>query len=474
MSAGPVIVGNALAGLVAAAELARAGREVTLINPGGPWGGYFAGVTVDGAAWDAGMVVLEFTAFAHQAGREALATYDPAVRNDIGRFARLVGDWLEARFPTRVIDPPRMRVAGVELPDLIMGNELDALRRLPFADAARADLARLPDPGPLHARQKAQGPAYADAGFEAASRANHGAVLHERLFQPFLDKVFGDHAASLLARYHRIPWLPLYWPETLRAVLDGAAPPIAPSPLSYPAGASVAEVVRALVAELEASPRVRMLTGPITGVSVRGPGGTVRLADGTVVVASRLAWAHAPSALIEVLGGEAWRQPLRRAPLALAFFTVAEDAVAHPFSVLQLVEPSAALYRITDLAACAGQTGPRRWVVELNLDVFAARHGEALDDAALPAAVARELADLGLADLAALRPAGVKRVPGGFAVPDAEALEAWVFERGALDRLAPGVTLMAAGSGFMVTSLSDQVVQGLKFADEAEAAAHAA
>ena len=471
MDTNPIIVGGTLAGLVAAAEMDRAGRSVTLINPGGPWGGYFAGLEIDGAVFDAGMVALEFTAFATPAGRDALATYDPSVRNDIGRFAGVVGDWLEARFPTRVIEPPRMRVAAIDSPDLIMGNDLAALPSLPFAAAARADLAALPAPGERHARCKAVGPAYADLSFEAASLANHGATLHEQLFAPFLSKVFGRHADALLARYHRIPWLPLYWPETLKAVLDGAAPSIAASPLNYPVDASVAAVVRRLVDELEASPRVRMLRDQIVRLDPAGRGGALRLAGGAVLETPRLAWSHAPAALLQALGDAPWDGTLRRAPLALAMFVVAAEAVSAPFSVLQVVDPTVALYRVTDLTTCAGAAGPRRWVAELNLEVFAARHAEALDDAALLAAVAEELVTLGLVDATALTPLAFKRVPGGFAVPDADALAAWTFERDAIDRLAPGLTLMAAGSGFMVTSLGDQVVQGLKFADEILAAA---
>jgi hypothetical protein len=465
-----VIVGGALAGLVAAAELNRRGQDVTLVNTGGPWGGYFAGIEAGGQLFDAGMVILEFTAFAEQAGREALATYDPAVRNDAGRFAALVGAWLGEQFESRVIETPRMIVEGRNLPDLIMGNAMQALRDLPFADAARRELASLPDPGPLHGRHKAQGTAYDAAGFEAASRANHGAVLQERLITPFLDKVFGAHAGHLLARYHRIPWLPLYWPETLLAVLDGQPPPFEPTPLSYPAGSTVAAEVRRLAAELATSPHVQMIEGGIRRVTPEARGGEIELFDGQVLRAANLAWANAPSALLGALGEAPAPNALRRAPLALGLFLADTAAVAEPFSVTQILDPATVAYRVTDLDACAGEAnGARRWVVEINLDVLAARYGAGLADDAILAHLAAELEQVGLAQ-GGLKPLALRRVPGGFAVPDGDTLAAWSAEREQLARLAPGVELMAASAGFMTTSLSDQVLQGLKFADSLEGA----
>jgi hypothetical protein len=167
---------------------------------------------------------------------------------------------------------------------------------------------------------------------------------------------------------------------------------------------------------------------------------------------------------VQALGGRSSDRQLRKAPLALAFFELPQDASVASFSVMQVVDPAVAMYRITDLTACAGLSGiPRSWVVELNLEVFAGRHGDGLSDDAILDAVVGELAAVGLgAD--GLRPLALQRVPGGFTAPDIEALAAWSDERAFIDRAAPELTLMAASSGFMVTSLSDQVVQGLKFA----------
>ena len=96
--------------------------------------------------------------------------------------------------------------------------------------------------------------------------------------------------------------------------------------------------------------------------------------------------------------------------------------------------------------------------------VFEARYGLADTDDQVLGQVVLELQKLGLiAAPEVVSTMVLKRIPGGFAVPDQESLRVWRSERATIDRLAPGIDLMGATSGFMVTSLNDQVVQGLKF-----------
>jgi hypothetical protein len=468
---GPVqdllIVGGGLAGLVAAGELGKAGARVTLIDPRGAWGGYFAGVQLADRRVDAGAVNLEFSAYAPQASRAEVSTYDPERRNDVGRFAGVVEAWARARADFRRMETPRMRVDGVFLPDLLLGGALEALPKLPFAAAASAELRTMADAGSLHARGKVAGAAYDGLDFESASRANHGAVLHERLFGPFVRKVLGGHAGRVLARYHRIPWAPLYWPETLLSVLEGAPPPIGEMPYSYPAGSSVAAIIADLVDEVRSAPGVTMVQGDdIAAVRADAAGGEVQLKGGRTLSAGRIAWNGATGGLVRALGATASPGPRARAPLALVFLTVPEAAVRQEFSILHLVEETAAAYRVTDLTTCAGAAEPhRRLVVELNTDVFAERYG-AQPAAEVAAAVARELAGASvLASPEVADPAKAVVAPGGLTVPDRAAVEAWTADRAAIDALAPDVDLLGAAAGFMATSLNDNVVQGLRLAD---------
>ena len=88
-----VIIGNALSAMVAATELAKIGHQVILVNGTNNWGGHFITLNFDGVTYDGGMVLHEFTSFSEQ-GKEDISTYNPAIRNDTGRFCKTVANYV--------------------------------------------------------------------------------------------------------------------------------------------------------------------------------------------------------------------------------------------------------------------------------------------------------------------------------------------------------------------------------------------
>lgn len=473
-----VIVGNSLSVVIAATERARRGQRTTVVNPGGPWGAYFAGVQADGRRWDAGMVTYEFTSFRETGVQPPLATYDPMVRNDIGRFVAVVQDYVQRRQSTRVIQTPQMWIDGRWLPDLLLANGLSALPELGCAPAARVELAGnrdTADASPWHARRKNDWPADGrrlDGSWldcETVSRINHGHVLHEAVFAPFARQVLGRDASHLAALYHRIPWLPMYWPETLRAWLEGRPQPLPPTEFSYPTGASVADLCATLGAELAAAPQIDCRLQKLKAVEPGPVGYTLRLDDGATVRARRLAWALSPHQGLVACGQDLAPPPEQRLPLLLTFLRLPRDAVTRSFSVVHAAAADTGLYRVNHVSDCAGEfeSPDVRLVVEAHPEVMQACHGALADDAAVLRAVLGDLARLGIVRENAT-PAFVKllRMSGALPLPTAEGLAAYAAHRAALLQRLPGIETIGNSAGPFATALSDQIVQGLMLADE--------
>jgi hypothetical protein len=462
------LVGNSLAVLVAATERARRGRPTLVIHPGGPWGGYFGGIEADGVRWDAGMVMYEFDSFRMPVEAPALASYAPLRRNDIGRFCTRVRDFVQRHQATRTIDTPQMRHHGMWLPDLLLANRIEALPRLACAEAARAELgADLPQrqASPWHARRKDDwqpGPDY-----DQASRANHGSVLHDALFAPFARQVLDRDASHLRALYHRIPWLPLYWPETLHQALCGPLPTLAPTTFSHPVGGSVADLCGALAQAMEASPQVTLRHGAIRRIETDRQGFALTLANGVTLPARRLAWGGTPRQALAALGEEVAAAAEPRLPLLLTFLRLPQAALRRRFSVLHLAGNDTGHYRVNDVSANRGDDGDDvRLTVEANAARFAAHHGAPADDAAVLRAVMQDLAVAGIADDAAVpRFARVLRLPAALPLPTPDGLAAWHQEHDRLREALAGLELVGASSGPFATSLSDQIVQGLRLAE---------
>jgi hypothetical protein len=191
------LVGNSLAVQVAATERARRGLPTLVINPGGPWGGYFAGVKAGGTLWDAGMVAFEFTSFRTPGSPPAIASYDPMRRNDIGRFTHAVRSYVEEHLPTRAIRPLQMWLDDRLLPDLLLGNALEALSQLGCKQAVREELRSHLSTAlasPWHAQRKDLWPHVDVPDYDTVSRINHGRVLHDAVIAPFARKVLGRDA----------------------------------------------------------------------------------------------------------------------------------------------------------------------------------------------------------------------------------------------------------------------------------------
>jgi hypothetical protein len=212
--------------MLAALWLAERGVNVSLVSQTTRLGGHFAGLTLDGRLFDAGMTFLEFTSFNNDMDA-AVASYDSARRNDAGRFAGLVKRWLSpfgflapcpnARHDRRWHDHAR--------PDYCQSGFIVATASIgsPAANEGRARAVGVQS-WPLTCVGETRTPTFADYDFETVSLANHGRTFHNVFVEPFCAKVTGLSTAQMSAVLHRLAWAPLFYPETLLHELEGESP----------------------------------------------------------------------------------------------------------------------------------------------------------------------------------------------------------------------------------------------------------
>lgn len=458
-----LLVGSNLAVLVAAAELGNAGREVRLVTDGRPPGGHFRGLRVADTDVDIGMVTVEQLGAAAAGGDQPdLAGYDPDRRYDWTRFAGLVDRWQDAHVELRRAPTPEVLVGGRRWPDHLMTDRLDVLAALGVPPEAV-----LPRDDPAHAAHKTTGPAFDTLGYTAAAEANHGAELQRRLVTPFAEKVLGPALESLLARYHRTAWLPLYWPQTVVDACAGRPTAVAEHPFSTTSSGFVGELVRALERRVAAMPNVVVDQSPVDALAPVATGWQVRTAAG--------AWTHARPVLgmahdrVRTLLGlpEAARAP--GASVTLLVCLVRATAIRQPTACLLVADPAFTAYRVTDQDLMGGlDPAWHRVVVEAGHE--ADRRAAAGEDVTglLTAELCRLLGvdpgpdGTGSADVQVLR---TVRAPGALAVPTVASVAADRAAREAVLERCPAALLTGALLGTGLNSLGDQVVQGLAVAE---------
>jgi predicted NAD/FAD-dependent oxidoreductase len=454
-----LLVGNNLAVLVAAAELGAAGRDVVLVTDGRPPGGHFRGLRVDDTDFDVGMVLLESGGAGPEEAPD-LATYRPGVRYDWTRFADRVDRWLRAQVPVVRTPTPEVLVERRRWPDHLVADRLEV-----FAAGGLTPPVPMSRDDPRHAAGKRSSPAYDTLTYGEAAALNHGEDVHRRLVEPFLSKLVGPVGDGLLARYHRAAWLPLFWPETVADACAGRPPGLPEHPFWTTASGFVGELVRVLEQRLSELPGVLVTRAAVQSLSLARGGWEVRTEDGGRWAAARPVLGVGVERLQALLDLPAGDRP-PGASVAAVLCLVRGAAIGAPVGCLSVLDPEFTTYRITDQDAQAGRD-PAWHRVVLEAGPAAVERHRAGED--VTAELVSELSRLLQVDGdpgTEVRVLRTVTAPGAVTVPTAAAVAADEAAHGALSAACSPAMLTGALLGLGVTSMNDQVVQGLAVAQQ--------
>lgn len=453
-----LLIGNNVALLVAAIELNRQGRNVVVLLDGKRPGAHFAGMQIEGSQFDIGMVFFERVVRGPQSAQAT--DYDPGRRNDCARFAQLIQEFLEPRVATIQVATPNVYIDGHRYPDFVIANRLDYFASSDCRPAITEALKALPEPGALHAANR-QSSDYDGLSYRIASLANHGEPLHH-LFELLASKIVAQSTDGMFARYHRLAWLPLYYPETLQRALAGQLDSLPEYPFWAAQDGFFGVLVQQLVGELETA-GVELLSSQVQQMERKRDGVEVTCADGRHFCAPRVGLGVALGRAGELLGVD---EPAPAgASVRVLFGLIAREALCHADSCLLVLDPACAIYRLTnqDQAAATG-AAECRVTVELSPTYCASLYPDS-DDATLLERVRAELVKL-----------EVIRAPADFRLlRSVEAQSALPIANDALVRHTSKVAEAAAGwpelaltaglLGVGVSSFNDQIIQGLKLAE---------
>lgn len=456
-----LLLGNNLAMLVAALELAAKGRKVGLLLDGGTAGGHFAGARLEGNDFDVGMVLFERGASVTQSRDPG--DYQPRRRNDSARFTSLTAEYLDRYISTVRAPCPQVFADGRRHADFVVANRLDYFSALANAGALRDELAGRSAANELHASRKLASTEYDFASYAQASLFNHGATLHGACFEPLCEKILGVPSSTILARYHRLGWLPLYYPETLAKAVAGEQAGLVEYPFWSAAGGFSGELVSSLRRALGDS-TVELVDGAVAKLMQEEGGYRISVQD--VEYRSRhLALGLSPERASQLLQLPAAQAP-RGVSVGVLLGLVHRDHLSDVAGCMFVQDPAYAIYRVTDQDACAGLDADwHRISVESNPGyvsrLYPKVNAERQQDCLLG-----ELVHLGvIAQAGAFRPLRHIRVANALPLPTASAVcDVARFVTALADR--PGLELTGGLLGMGVSSINDQIVQGLRLAGQ--------
>lgn len=461
-----ILAGNYLTTLVAAGELAQAGKRVCVVNPLPGWGGHFTKLTVGGLAFDPGAVSHEFTAF--NAAEHAIdpLSYDSRRRSDVGRFLGLIEQFTRSQQEMVRMKEAQTVYGGGLHRDIVMGNQFDVLRHPVLAGRIREEQEYLAAASPqeLHPRHKKTSPLFVERSYYDVSVLNHGATLHAALFEPFFFKMSAVSTTRLLALYHRIAWLPLYYPETLRSQFGTAPQQLQETYFCYPRAGYVGAFAEALVRRME-STGVTIIRDPIAALEDNPEHRTLILKDGRRLEAPKLGWSLAHDPLVTAATGGA-PNPFERWSAGLIFTTIAREHLQKSFSVLYAPDDNILFYRASNQSHSAGLDEDQvRVVIEINPD-YAAAQG-CITETQVTTRLQTDLCTLGIvADPAQVRIVGARTLKNVLLLPSRENWRLLEQERDILLERYPRVVFTRNVEAFFTDTLNDQVIKGLKLGEQ--------
>jgi len=357
------ILGNNFSSLFLAHKLIDEDVQVNLFLDGGRAAGHFAGLRWAESLFDIGMVFLEQPSEQNSSG-EKFEDLSPEKRFDWLRYGQALNHEMEKLFSPVPADPVKVLYQGELFADYLISDQLDMLSKFGFA---------LPDMfgnprHPLHAQYKNDPACYDDIALNKASIFNHGEEMHNEMILPFLEKLTQQDPLTLMAKFHRVLWLPLYWPETIVQILGGASTGLKEYKFFKTASGTIAEKIAAIEAQVKSAQNIEVISEPILRAKWRAGSIELETDDNNFTIQPdciglglsrfcELFGLHAPT----ISDTE---------DLAVSFFLVDKELLpAELFSVINVLDKKYKIYRISNQGKCA-QTGQVKLSVEANLNML--------------------------------------------------------------------------------------------------------
>lgn len=214
-----VVFGNSLASLLASLSLSKSKKnKIMLINPKNFWGGHFNSIKIDRNEFDVGMFLFEFTNMTQKNLKPS--KYDNLKFQNSQFFVNSVKSLVNKYFVTKKILPIEILFKNKFYEDYLISNNISFLKSIGLKKKIYQEIKEINvkslKRNKLHSSQKRYSQKFLSKSLNDISIYNHGKTFHQNFIEIFCKKTLYCSTKDVLARFHRVCWLPLYYPETIR------------------------------------------------------------------------------------------------------------------------------------------------------------------------------------------------------------------------------------------------------------------
>ena len=247
------IIGHNLSALVSANILSHVDYPFQLISQSFNWGGFFRGVSFNDSIYDIGSIYIELDAM-HKKTNDQILNYDDLRLNESAHFMAFIRDfYADLKIDLRKISSPKMVLNGRIHEDCLLSNNLTFLRSLSKEQKAliNSDTNLNNDHNQFHPSKKTEWPV--SYSLDEVSRMNHGDFFHINIIEPFIQKLTNQRSRDMSAKYHRLLWVPMYYPQTILDSLDSDTTSLMVTDFYYPHNQCYCDVINDIMSNINAS-----------------------------------------------------------------------------------------------------------------------------------------------------------------------------------------------------------------------------
>jgi protoporphyrinogen oxidase len=444
-------VGNNLATIIGAYEMAKAGRTVKLFTDGGLLGGFFSGVSIEGYDFDLGMILLEKI--------DKTNTQNISARSSMNSWLTVgerVSNWLDDQIDLHKVDTPEVYIFGKKYPDYIISNRLGLLEKSGVELAEYLDFN-----SPYHASNKELGEVFNDLSYADASKHNHGPDFHAKYIEPFIRKVTSVGSETFLARYHRFAWAPLYYPETLNSAILGQKINLKEYEFWTTSSGFVGELINNLKNKILMMSNIEIIDKKITSIKFKN--NTLEVDGDIFITDHKVLFGLSMKRALDLLGpihSPAVKGDVDGVSFTIGLALVHRSAINYDDKALFIVDDEFGAYRFTNQDAIAGLDPEwHRISIEANTDILRNKY----DNLSLYDAIKMDLSKfMKIKKVSSLRFLKVLNVKNGLSLPSKDFVDNKNVLSNTISSLTMGNAILSGDLvGYGSSSVNNQVMQGL-------------
>ena len=348
-----VIAGNSLSCLILASLIKE--KNITLVTNFNFLGGIFNGIKFGDIKFDFGMNYFEI----FKDKNDSIVNYNPSLRNDFLNHTKVINDFINSKIKIKKVKKGKIFINGEIHEDYLIFNDLSFFTNLNHIEKTKI-LNDMPDifESSIHPKYKYENPLFYEISYEQICIELYGNYFYKNYLEPFLLKALNISGKSIPAIFHRLSWLPLLFPESIKSSIEGS-PYKGENNFYYPESESFSQFINLLKLEILNNKRVKIIEGNITSITNNNID-----VEGSNIGFDKLVWGQKIHSLDELFSCK--KVQISKTSLILCFINLESTNLKNIFSVLNILDKSTPIYRITNQSVNLKSTETVKLCVEIN------------------------------------------------------------------------------------------------------------